>query len=95
MPNRGKSLIVCLDGTWVNSDNGYERPTLGRPDATLQIPTNVTRLYRALDKTSLDGKYQVVYYHSGVGSTGNFADVISGGAFGAGISEVGCSNVRF
>lgn len=88
MPHRGKRIIVCLDGTWDNSDDGYMRPTLSEPKATLQVPSNVTRLYRALSKGGLDGMYQVIYYHFGVGSVGNITNTLAGGLFGAGISEV-------
>ncbi|KKK18916.1 hypothetical protein AOCH_000310 [Aspergillus ochraceoroseus] len=81
-----KRIIVCLDGTWVNSDKGYVRPTLSQPNASLQVPSNVSRLYRALKRRDRDGRLQVMYYHSGVGS-GSFTDAIAGGAFGAGLSE--------
>ena len=84
----GKRLILCLDGTWVNSDQGYNRPTLNQPNATLQIPTNVTRVYRALKKRDLAGWAQIMYYHPGVGTSGGLADSLAGGVFGAGVSEV-------
>ncbi|GLI73636.1 hypothetical protein PoHVEF18_001856 [Penicillium ochrochloron] len=87
MPSKGKRLVVCLDGTWVNSDQGYNRPTIHDPNYTLQVPSNVTRLYRGLRKKGLDGMSQVVYYHPGVGSTGSVADEIAGGVFGSGVSE--------
>ncbi|KAJ5102766.1 hypothetical protein N7532_003295 [Penicillium argentinense] len=87
MPLPGKRIILCLDGTWVNSDKGYNRPTLDQPNATLQVPSNVTRLYRSLKKRDLDGTGQVLYYQPGVGSTGGIADTIAGGVFGAGVSE--------
>ncbi|KAJ5891332.1 uncharacterized protein N7473_007560 [Penicillium subrubescens] len=87
MPSKGKRLVVCLDGTWVNSDQGYNRPTIHDPNYTLQVPSNVTRLYRALRKKGLDGMSQVVYYHPGVGSTGSVSDEIAGGVFGSGVSE--------
>jgi uncharacterized protein (DUF2235 family) len=86
MPIRGKRIILCLDGTWDNSDNGYNRPTPHQPNATLQVPSNVTRLYRALMTKSSDGMSQVMYYQPGVGSTG---DKTAGGVLGTGISEVG------
>lgn len=89
MANHGKRLILCLDGTWVNSDKGYNRPTLDQPKATLQIPSNVTRLYRALRNRDWTGKSQIMYYHPGVGTTGNLTDTIAGGTFGVGVSEVG------
>lgn len=84
----GKRLILCLDGTWVNSDQGYNRPTLDQPNATLQVPTNVTRVYRALRKRDSAGWAQVMYYHPGVGSNGGIADAFAGGVFGVGVSEV-------
>lgn len=89
MPSKGKRLVVCLDGTWVNSDQGYNRPTIHDPNYSLQVPSNVTRLYRALRKKGLDGMSQVVYYHPGVGSSGSVADEFAGGVFGVGVSEVG------
>lgn len=89
MAYRGKRIILCLDGTWVNSDKGYNPPSLQNPNTTLQVPSNVTRVYRALKKRGLDGKLQVLYYQPGVGSTGNITDMITGGLFGAGVSEVG------
>lgn len=89
MSSRGKRILLCLDGTWDNSDNGYEKPTWQNSNATLQVPSNVTRLYRALKTEGLDGKRQVMYYQPGVGTGGNLADMFAGGAFGSGISEVG------
>lgn len=84
----GKRLLVCLDGTWVNSDEGYNRPTSSDHNYSLQVPSNVTRLYRALRKTGLDGMSQIVYYHAGVGTSGSFLDELAGGIFGAGVDEV-------
>lgn len=88
MPVPGKRIILCLDGTWVNSDKGYNRPTLDEPNATLQVPSNVTRVYRSLRNRDRDGTSQILYYQPGVGSTGGIADTIAGGVFGAGVSEV-------
>lgn len=89
MSDGAKCIILCLDGTWDNSDNSYQKPTRQNPSASLQVPSNVTRIYRALATQSLDGKRQVMYYHAGLGTSGNITDTIAGGAFGAGISEVG------
>lgn len=88
MSYQGKRLVLCLDGTWVNSDKGYNRPTFQQPNATLQVPSNVTRLYRSLKKRDPDGKIQIVYYQPGVGTEGNLTDKIAGGVFGVGVSEV-------
>ncbi|KAJ5650526.1 uncharacterized protein N7484_004249 [Penicillium longicatenatum] len=87
MPLDGKRIILCLDGTWVNSDKGYNRPTAQDPNETSAIPTNVTRVYRSLRKRGFDGESQVMYYHPGVGSTGGVSDSISGGVFGTGVAE--------
>ncbi|KAJ5537355.1 hypothetical protein N7513_010541 [Penicillium frequentans] len=87
MPLEGKRIILCLDGTWVNSDKGYNRPTAQDPNDSLAIPTNVTRVYRSLRKRGFDGESQVMYYHPGVGSTGGVSDSIAGGVFGTGVAE--------
>jgi uncharacterized protein (DUF2235 family) len=89
MTSGAKCIILCLDGTWDNSDDGYQKPTPRNHNASLQVPSNVARIYRALARQSLDGKRQVMYYQPGLGTTGNITDRIAGGAFGAGISEVG------
>lgn len=44
---------------------------------------------RSLRRTCSDGTVQIIEYSSGVGSGGSAADILSGGAFGLGISEVG------
>lgn len=79
-PTQKKRLIVCCDGTWMNSDKGYEK---GKP----QNPSNVTRLARSFKRGCDDGSVQVINYQSGVGTGGS--DAVSGGAFGSGIAEVG------
>lgn len=88
MPLEGKRIILCLDGTWVNSDKGYNQPTAQDPNDTLAVSTNVTRVYRSLRKRGFDGESQVMYYHPGVGSTGGVSDSIAGGVFGTGVAEV-------
>jgi uncharacterized protein (DUF2235 family) len=40
----------------------------------LAIPSNITRLSRAIKAESDDGIAQVVYYHFGVGSQGGILD---------------------
>lgn len=71
-----------------NRDTGYTKPTFWNPVGRLQTPSNVTRLSRSLRRVCSDGAIQIIEYHSGVGSGGSVADVLSGGAFGLGISEV-------
>ncbi|KAK4662333.1 uncharacterized protein QC763_700540 [Podospora pseudopauciseta] len=69
-----KRLIVCCDGTWMNSlgKKGYEPPS------------NVTRISRVLCRTCSDGRPQIINYFAGVG-TANGLDQFTGGAFGMGL----------
>ncbi|KAI0380921.1 hypothetical protein F5Y04DRAFT_281267 [Hypomontagnella monticulosa] len=82
-----KRIIVCCDGTWQNSDGGYVKPTSSNPVPTLQIPSNVTRISRAFKRDCSDGTFQIVYYHSGVGTGPGSLAKLLGGAFGIGIAE--------
>ena len=74
-----KRLVVCCDGTWNDADSAAEF-------------TNVVRIARAIKP--IDGRAspaipQIVYYHSGVG-TSDALDRVMGGAVGLGLSR----NVR-
>ena len=74
-----KRLIVCCDGTWNDADSAAEF-------------TNVVRIARAIkpiDARSSPAISQIVYYHSGVG-TSDALDHVIGGAVGLGLSR----NVR-
>ncbi|KAF7879158.1 hypothetical protein EAF04_000357 [Stromatinia cepivora] len=84
-----KRIILCCDGTWMDSDDGFNKPTLipYKPTGTLQTPSNVTRLSRALRRYGRDGTHQIIYYHSGVGTGSTMMDTLSGGMLGTGISE--------
>jgi uncharacterized protein (DUF2235 family) len=77
-----KRLVVCADGTWVDSNDGK--------NGKLQVPTNVTRISRAIKAVSQDGIQQIVQYHAGVGTEGGKLSRIIGGTTGKGLSE----NVR-
>ncbi|KAL8771930.1 MAG: hypothetical protein Q9194_004756 [Teloschistes cf. exilis] len=85
----GKRLIVACDGTWMNSDNGFERDSYLPWDHNghLQVPSNVTRICRALRPMSADGRAQIIYYQAGVGTEESWIDQIYGGGTGAGLSE--------
>ncbi|KAL8958806.1 MAG: hypothetical protein Q9193_004204 [Seirophora villosa] len=87
--NMGKRLIVACDGTWMNSDNGFQRDTYLPWDHNghLQVPSNVTRICRALRPVSDDGHAQIIYYQAGVGTEENWFDQVYGGGTGAGLSE--------
>ncbi|KAL3419346.1 peptidoglycan binding domain containing protein [Phlyctema vagabunda] len=84
-----KRLILCCDGTWMDSDDGFTKPTLipYHPSATLQVPSNITRISHALKRHGNDGMPQIIYYHSGVGTGSSFFDNLTGGLLGTGISE--------
>jgi Uncharacterized alpha/beta hydrolase domain (DUF2235) len=74
-----KRLIVCCDGTWNDADSAAEF-------------TNVVRIARAIkpiDTRASPAIPQIVYYHSGVG-TSDALDRVVGGAVGLGLSR----NVR-
>lgn len=47
----------------------------------------MTRISRALRRVGSDGKPQIIYYHSGVGTGSSTVDTITGGLLGKGISE--------
>lgn len=71
------NLIVCCDGTWNTDDQ-----TDGNG---LPIPTNVAKLYNALDRTP--GNEQRSYYHPGVGTYSSWIANKWGGITGAGLRE--------
>ncbi|KAK0632628.1 hypothetical protein B0T14DRAFT_39398 [Immersiella caudata] len=79
-----KRIIVCCDGTW-NSANARESGD----------PTNVARLSGAFAKKCCSGMPQIVYYHSGVGtSTSKIAQYL-GGIFGMGVTQDIVESYRF
>ncbi|CAI6340396.1 unnamed protein product [Periconia digitata] len=78
-----KRLIVACDGTWMNSDNGMH-------NGKLSVPSNVTRMSRAIKAVSQDGIPQIVNYHFGIGSSGRPLNRLISGATGEGLAE----NVR-
>jgi len=78
-----KRLVVACDGTWLNSDNGMI-------NGKLAVPSNVTRISRAIKAVSQDGVPQIVNYHFGVGSSGTRFNRLLSGATGEGLAD----NVR-
>ena len=73
-----KTLIVCCDGTW---------NTLKEEQDDIPIPTNVGKLYFALDKLDKTNIQQLSYYHPGVGTNPSINDKFFGGAFGDGLDK--------
>ncbi|RVX72038.1 hypothetical protein B0A52_04636 [Exophiala mesophila] len=82
-PAPKKRLIVCCDGTWMDSDGNY------------QTPSNVTRIARAIPPTGLDNSVhppqpitQVVFYQNGIGTgSKSLYTKYVGGITGEGLAE--------
>ncbi|KZL76893.1 peptidoglycan binding domain-containing protein [Colletotrichum tofieldiae] len=72
-----KRLIVCCDGTWMDS--------LGSKGAEPQ--SNVARISRVFRRTCQDGTHQIIMYHAGVGSSESIVDKFTGGMFGVGLDS--------
>jgi len=77
-PHIPKKIILCCDGTW----NQPERTV----DDRKHQPTNVLKLTRALLAQDGEGRHQVVYYDTGVGTDRGLYDRFIGGALGLGLS---------
>ncbi|KAK5169847.1 uncharacterized protein LTR77_005825 [Saxophila tyrrhenica] len=75
-----KRIILCEDGTWLNSDSGDL-------EGSIAIPSNVTRISRCIKPMSNDGVPQIVYYHHGVGGGSGPLSRLQGFT-GDGISEI-------
>ena len=71
---------ISNEGTWLDSSTTLQ-------DHKIPMPSNVTRISRAIKNKSADGIPQVVYYQAGVGSTGNIINRVIGGATAEGLSE--------
>ena len=90
-----RAIVLCLNATWFkankaqNSDNGFVRQSYLPWDTngTLQVPSNVTRICRALLPDNPDGAQQIIYYQAGVGTESTLWNHLVGGGTGAGISE--------
>ncbi|TVY83472.1 Uncharacterized protein LSUE1_G002421 [Lachnellula suecica] len=81
----GQKFVIGCDGTWMNSDQGYDTSLFSPP--TAQIPTNVTRIVRAVKHKDAAGIPQIVFYQRGIGANGDVEDKELGGLTGAGLSE--------
>ena len=74
------SLIVCCDGTW---------NTLNNEDDGVLAPTNVFKLFNAVD-LSVGKPQQLTRYQSGVGTEGGAVERLRGGFTGTGLGEDIC-----
>ncbi len=68
-----KRIVICSDGTWSTPDR--------------ELPTNVTRMARAVLPTAPDGAAQVVFYDAGVGTEGSWLWRLLGGVSGRGLEK--------
>lgn len=66
------NLVICCDGTWNTPD---------QKDKGIPAPTNVARLYNAVNERA----DQQRYYHPGVGTDGSWWNKVIGGGTGAGL----------
>ena len=73
-----KRIAIFCDGTWNTPDENV--------DGKL-CQTNVVKMANALCDNSLDGKVQLLYYDTGIGSEGNLFERVFDGATGNGISR--------
>ncbi|KAK5727777.1 hypothetical protein LTR17_012435 [Elasticomyces elasticus] len=84
-----KKLIICCDGTWMDSDNGWIPGKWGQP-GHLQNPSNITRIARAIRPEDDHHHPQIVYYQAGLGTGLGLTNQLLGGGTGLGLAE----NVR-
>jgi uncharacterized protein (DUF2235 family) len=64
---------------------GYDQSGFAPP--TAQLPTNVTRIVRALRRRDEAGTPQIIFYQRGIGSDGDWEDKTIKGITGGDISE--------
>ena len=70
-----KRLIVCSDGTWNRPDQ--------RRGGEIR-PTNVVKMWRAIERVAPGEVRQVKFYDDGGGTEGDFIQRLIGGASGRG-----------
>jgi uncharacterized protein (DUF2235 family) len=78
LPPIRKRIIICCDGTWQSAVSGKKN-----------VPSNVTRLCRAVNSVGTDEKgnqwQQIVWYDSGIGTTSLALGKKIEGAIGEGV----------
>jgi len=73
-----RRLVICADGTWNTAD---------KVKSGVPVPTNVTKMARAICATDDAGVSQIVFYHEGVGTGFGPLDKVLGGGFGIGLER--------
>ncbi|KAB2577651.1 Uncharacterized protein DBV05_g3680 [Lasiodiplodia theobromae] len=94
---RPKKLIICCDGTWIDSNNSKleNNGSHAHPKLEVQDPSNVTRIGRALPVSDSQQRPQIVFYQAGVGTGPNLVEKLVGGGTGSGLSENVCEAYGF
>lgn len=72
------NIVICCDGTW---------NTPGQLDRGVPAPTNVARIFNAVNDVDYGEKIQKKYYHAGVGTDGSWWDKVLGGGAGEGLDK--------
>lgn len=92
--SRPKKLIVCCDGTWKDSASSLMISSalpwsffFPAKNPVEEIPTNITRISRAIRPIDSKGHPQIVYYQAGLGTQGGILSRIIAGAIGQGLAE--------
>ncbi|TKJ41211.1 hypothetical protein CEE37_05980 [candidate division LCP-89 bacterium B3_LCP] len=73
-----KRIVICCDGTWNTPDKNED---------SIPVPTNVVKIAQSTKHVSTDGTTQLMYYDSGVGTSGGWLKRIIDGATGSGLSQ--------
>ncbi|OIQ27176.1 MAG: hypothetical protein BM562_15165 [Alphaproteobacteria bacterium MedPE-SWcel] len=81
-----RRLVICCDGTWNTADQ-HENGT--------PTPTNVAKLHSLVDTQDRSGTGQIVYYRTGVGTSGGFFRRALGGAIGLRLEDDIMSAYKF
>lgn len=78
--------MLTFTGTWLDSDNGWVKGRWGKR-GHVAIPSNVTRISRAIASEDDDHHPQVVYYQNGIGTGIGPYNRLAGGGTGLGLAE--------
>jgi uncharacterized protein (DUF2235 family) len=86
--HQSKTIVICCDGTWQNSNYGWKKDGFfGLGPGHAVVPTNVTHISRALAAEDKVGNPQIVYYQAGVGTGWSVIEQLWGGSTGEGLGE--------
>jgi uncharacterized protein (DUF2235 family) len=75
-----KRIVALIDGTWNKEGSGA--------DTNVAKLDSVNKIQTFIPATAANGTLQHVHYHDGVGSDGDFAQKLLGGAIGLGLKKI-------